>query len=131
MVDIETYIKELDQDLQVSAFNIKEVQLRLPSLKHKWAGRCIRHKQELFRLQKSREDKKKALVKELINTSVVKVNELVAERAVESGATIKEIDDNINNLKLVIELLEKSEKTLSSMTWDLKNMIDLQRLELN
>ena len=129
MVDIEQYIKELEQDLQVTAFNIKEVQQKLPSTKHKWAGRYIRHKQELYKLQKNRDVVKKNLITELLATAPVKVTEPVADRAVETSQTIKDIDSEINTLKLVIEFLEKTEKTLSSMTYDIKNMVELMKLE--
>lgn len=129
MVDIEAYIKELGQDLQVTAFDIKEVQMKLPATKHKWSGRFIRHKQEMIRLQAKRETTRKSLIKQCIDNAQVRVNEIAAERVVESSDTIKNIDEEIQNLKLILELLEKAEKTLSSMTYDIKNMVELMKLE--
>ena len=120
---------EMDQDLKVDAFNIKEVQLRLPATKHKWAGRFIRHKLELAALQKSREIKTKELATKVMNLSPVKISEYTAEKSIQNTDSLKEIDEKINEIKLIIELLEKSEKTFSSMTWDIKNCIDLMKAE--
>ena len=119
----------MDQDLKVDAFNIKEVQLRLPSIKHKWTGRFIRHKLELCNVQRQRELKKKELVSKICEASPVKITEFAAEKTAESGSSLKDMDEKIQELRLVIELLEKSEKTFSSMTYDIKNMIELQKLE--
>tara|TARA_R110000868_G_scaffold138335_1_gene352358 strand:- start:8835 stop:9230 length:396 start_codon:yes stop_codon:yes gene_type:complete len=126
---LEKYITEMEQDLRVDAFNIKEVQLRLPAIKHKWVGRFVRHKMELMSLHKSRDLKKKELVLKVIEQSPVKITEYTAEKTAESTTTLKEIDEKVNEIKLIIELLEKSEKTFSSMTYDIKNMIELQKLE--
>lgn len=126
---LEKYILEMEADLKVDAFNIKEVQLRLPAIKHKWVGRFIRHKLELTNLQKTRETKKKELAHKFMERSPVKITEYTAEKTAENMDSIKEIDERINDLKLVIELLEKSEKTFSSMTYDIRNMIMLQQLE--
>jgi hypothetical protein len=41
---LEEYIKELSEDLKIDELNLKDYQLRLPALKHKWTGRCIRLK---------------------------------------------------------------------------------------
>ena len=34
----------MDVDVEIDEFNIKETQMKLPALKHKWVGRLIRHK---------------------------------------------------------------------------------------
>ena len=39
------------------------------------------------------------------------------------------MDDRMKQLELIVELLEKSEKTLSSASYDLKNIIDIIKLE--
>jgi hypothetical protein len=129
MVDIEAYITELTEDTKVTAFDIKEVQMKLPATKHKWTGRFIRHKQQLLKLQKQRDDTKKNLVKDIIAKSVVKITDAVADRAVETSDSIKQLDEELQNLKLTIELIEKADKILSSMTYDVGNMIKLMQLE--
>ena len=42
------YDVELSNILTIDEFNIKDIQLKLPGIKHIWAGRLIRHKKELL-----------------------------------------------------------------------------------
>lgn len=128
-MDLEKYIEELDRDLRVDAFNIKDVQMALPSIKHKWVGRLIRHKQEVQALMKGREKVKRDLIHKLHQTSAVKLSDPAADRTIELSDFLKDHDQRIDNLRLIIELLEKTERVLSSMTYDIKNMIELIKLE--
>jgi len=126
---LEDYIKELESDLKISELELKDYQLRLPGIKHKWAGRCIRHKLELNDLRKKRDVLKRSLVEKIQEQSPVKLNLPVAERTVEKHSELIEMDDRMKQLELIVELLEKSEKTLSSASYDLKNIIDIIKLE--
>jgi deoxycytidine triphosphate deaminase len=49
---------------------------------------------------------------------------------IESHATYKDYKAVIEEKKLSIELLEKTEKTLSSTTYDIKNLIEIMKLEM-
>ena len=126
---VEQYIAEIDADVKVDSFNIKEVQMKLPGIKHKWVGRYVRAKQELINLQKQRELLKQKGIAQAQKDSVVALSVIAAERMVENSQVIKDIDQKVHDLKIVIELLEKTEKIMSAMTYDIKNMIDLLKLE--
>jgi len=41
---LERYISELSEDVCIDEFNMKDVQMKLPAIKHKWTGRLIRAK---------------------------------------------------------------------------------------
>jgi len=126
---LEDYIKELENDLKIDELTLKEYQLKLPGIKHKWAGRCIRHKLELNDLRKKREKVKKAVVDQIQEQSPVKLAVPVIERTAEKHSEIIEIDSQIKQIELIVELLEKAEKTLSSASYDIKNLIDIIKLE--
>lgn len=126
---LEDYIKELENDLKIDELTLKEYQLKLPGIKHKWAGRCIRHKLELNDLRKKREKIKKAVVDQIQEQSPVKLAVPVIERTAEKHSEIIEIDGQIKQIELIVELLEKAEKTLSSASYDIKNLIDIIKLE--
>lgn len=126
---LEDYIKELENDLKIDELTLKEYQLKLPGIKHKWAGRCIRHKLELNDLRKKREKIKKAVVDQIQEQSPVKLAVPVIERTAEKHSEIIEIDSQIKQIELIVELLEKAEKTLSSASYDIKNLIDIIKLE--
>jgi hypothetical protein len=126
---IDVYIKELESDLKIDELNLKDYQLKLPGIKHKWAGRYIRHKYELLQLRSKRGEIKRSLVEQIQHTSPVKLAMPIIERTAEKHSEMKDIDAKINELSLVTELLEKAEKTLSSTSFDLKNLIDIIKLE--
>jgi hypothetical protein len=126
---LEDYITELENDLKFDELNLKDYQQRLPGIKHKWAGRCIRHKLELITLKKNRDKLKRAIVDKINEMSPVKLTAPVAERTAENSNELTEADAKIKEIELVIELLEKSEKTLNSTSYDIKNLIDIMKLE--
>jgi len=123
------YIKEVEQDLVLNDFNIKETQLRLPARKHFWVARLIEAKRDLQNLN----DKEKKLVKKLslkikeqapVHLTDKAVSNLIDEQ--EEMATIKEQKRDLTN---VVEYLEKVEKVIGAMGFDIKNIIELQKLE--
>jgi predicted nuclease with TOPRIM domain len=126
---LEDYIKELENDLKINELNLKDYQLMLPGVKHKWAGRCIRHKLQINDLRKKREQLKRSLVEKIQEQSPVKLALTVIERTADKCSEVADIDNQIKELELIIELLEKSEKTLSSASYDLKNIIEIIKLE--
>ena len=46
-----------------------------------------------------------------------------------NSPVISEINEQIEELELVIEYLEKAEKIFNSTTYDLKNAIELMKME--
>jgi hypothetical protein len=126
---IENYIKELEEDLKIDEIYLKEYALKLPGIKHKWAGRLIRHKLEIANLKKDKEKLRIDLIKKLNETSSVKLSMPVLEKTVDNATDIKEFDSKIKVLELSIELLEKAEKTLSSTSYDVKNILEIIKLE--
>lgn len=126
---LEEYIKELENDLKIDELILKDYQLKLPGIKHKWAGRCIRHKLELVELRGKREKLKKDIVIKIQEQSPVKLATPVIERTAEKCSEITDLDNKIKEIELIIELLEKSEKTLSSTSYDIKNLVDIIKLE--
>jgi len=126
---LEEYIKELENDLKIDELILKDYQLKLPGIKHKWAGRCIRHKLQIIELRKKRDLLKKKIVDKIQEQSPVKLTLPVVERTAEKHSEIVDYDNQIKEFELIIELLEKAEKTLSSASYDIKNLIDIIKLE--
>ena len=126
---LEEYIKELEHDLKIDELNLKDYQLRLPALKHKWAGRLIRLKSTLHVLRKQSDNSKYDITKEIDATSPVKLTSTTLSTSADRHSKIQELNSRIQETELLIELLEKTEKTLSSCTFDLKNLIEIVKLE--
>ncbi len=126
---LKRYKEEIGNDLIINDFNIKDVQLKLPSRKHFWVARLIDAKIEHGRLLKKRKLLKTALVKKIMQESPVKLTVTTAESAADSTDEIQTINDSIKEYDYIIEYLEKVEKIMSSMHWEIKNIVELNRLE--
>ena len=129
MKQLEQYIKEMGEDVELDEFNLKDVQMKLPALKHKWVGRLIRHRSELERVTNSRDKMIHQIAQEIIDTATYQVTLPSAQKAAEKHSSIKSIDEQIKEHKLIIEFLDKGEKIFTSMSFDIKNITEIMKLE--
>lgn len=126
---IENYIIELEKDIKLDQFNIRDNQMKLPAHKHKWVGRLMRHKYEIVKLNQKKANLKKAVSSKIQQNTTYKVSKPAAEKAAENHDSILDITNKINELNVIIEFLEKAERILSSMTYDIKNLVEIMKLE--
>ena len=126
---IERYKEEISKDLIINEFNIKDVQLKLPSRKHFWAARLIDAKITHFKLVKRKKSLKESIAKRIINEAPVRVTQQTAEIAAESSEELQNITIEIKDYEFVIEYLEKVEKIMSGMGFDIKNILEIMKME--
>ena len=126
---LKKYMEEIGQDLVLNDLNLKQQQQRLPARKHFWVGRLIeaKIKRNKFFAQKSK--LKKDLVKQVITDSPVRINQASAESAAEKYESVVKLNNNIKEQDTIIEYLEKVEKILGNMHWEIKNVIDMNKME--
>jgi hypothetical protein len=72
---------------------------------------------------------KRDVVRKIIEESPVKVTVPVAEKASYQHEKMKEISNKISNEELIVEFLEKTEKTFSAVGFDIKNIIEIMKME--
>jgi len=126
---LDQYIDEIEKDLQINEFNLKDSSMKTPARKHYWVSKLIRHKRNLLSLRQQRDIIKKDVVQKIITESPVKVTVPVAEKASYRHDKMVEISQKINEEELIIEFLEKTEKTFTSMTYDISNIIKVIQIE--
>jgi hypothetical protein len=126
---LETYSKELADHLSIDEFNLKDVQLQLPGRKHIWVGRLMRHKLELNRLRNKKKDKLVEVTKKIQEQSNIRLSLPAAVKVAENSDFIKNINSEIEENILLIDYLEKVEKIMSSIGFDIRNIIEIQKLE--
>ena len=126
----ETFLKykeAIERDLKIDQFNIHNKVNDIPSLKHFWVAKLIESKIEIKKLQRKKTD----LIKKVnesqdvgVKLSTSSMNSVIAKSPV-----IAEINEQIEELELIVEYLEKAEKIFNSTTYDLKNAIELMKME--
>lgn len=126
---LESYIEELKSDAVINELNIKEKSLVLPGLKAKWVSRLINHKNTLYRLEKSKKNLIKKLIPQVKESMPVRLSDSVIKESAENTTEIQKINSEIEQEKILVEFLEKAEKTISSYSYDISNIIKIMQLE--
>ncbi len=129
MSKLEKYQAEAEEDCRVDLVNIQDKQLLLPNVKHKWVARLINEKKNLKNLKFQRDKELNKVVEKIIKQSPVGVSNISAQSAALKHESIKKITEDIEDIQNCIDYLEKLEKVFSSMTWDLKNAIEIMKME--
>jgi chaperonin cofactor prefoldin len=121
------YKEAIEKDLKIDQFNIHNKVNDIPSLKHYWVAKLIESKIEVKQLEK----KKKELIKKVNESAEVglKLSAASMNNVISKSPVIAEINEQIEELELIIEYLEKAEKIFNSTTYDLKNAIELMKME--
>ena len=117
------------EDSKLDAFTLQDTQMKLPGIKHKWIGRLMRHKLQVAQLQEKKKKLRTELIDAVVEESPVKISKPAAASVVDDHTSIVKITDEIVQLKLVIEFLEKAERIFNSMTFDIKNLTEIMKLE--
>ena len=65
----------------------------------------------------------------VITDAPVQLSKVTAEKRLDEFTEVIELNKKIKELEYVIELLEKVEKNFNSMTYDIKNVIEILKLE--
>ena len=122
---LDKYMTEMSEDTNINEFTMKDIQMKLPGIKHKWAGRLIRSKLDKGELIRKRRRLVSTMSNELIERSPVKLSFPIAKQKVEQHDTIIGMSEGIDDLVIIIEFLEKAERILNSMTFDIKNLTEI------
>tara|TARA_R100001015_G_C4487721_1_gene66223 strand:+ start:138 stop:542 length:405 start_codon:yes stop_codon:yes gene_type:complete len=127
---IEQYTIESSIDTNIDRLNVTDVQEKLVNNKHKWSARLINHKIKLNKYKSLRIGLLEEKIDEYQNTQPVMVNRSIAEKAVLKKKDIRDIDNKINNELLIIQHVENIYKNISFATNDIKNLVELMKLEM-
>lgn len=126
---LKKYIDQIKDDLTINEFNLKEVQMRLPSRKHFWVARLMDAKITRQKLLARKKNLKREITDRVINESVVKLQPHSVDQIAENTPDIEKINEKLKELDFIIEYLEKAEKIFSTLHWEIKNIIQIQQLE--
>ena len=80
-------------------------------------------------MYKKRDEAVKTAVNEIREESNVRLTTPTLERAADRHPLVISIDEEINLQKHVVDFLERADKTMHSISFDVKNLVDLIKLE--
>jgi len=126
---IKKYDAELQEHVMVDSINLKDRTRQLPAYKHIWVGRLIRHKIELNKLRDEKTELVQKLAAEIRKKHLTHLSSPAAEKWANNSVEVKNLTKQIKEQEIIIEYLEKVEKIMHSYGFDLKNMIEIEKLE--
>ena len=126
---LENYIDEMAKDVELDELCIKEVQMKIPALRHKWVGRLMRHKSALAHLEHKKRNYKNQAMAKMKDSSMYGVSDAALEKMISKQEPMINNNEQMKCHRLVIEFLEQAEKIFSSLTFDIKNLIEIIKLE--
>ncbi len=125
----ERYHETIGNQVRVDEFTMKDTQMMLPTNRHYWVGRLMFHKFELQRLRKLRKEVVERVAEKVKDESPVALSLKALEDAVKHHAAIRKIDESLDENELLVEYLTKIESNFRSLNFDLKNIIEILKLE--
>jgi hypothetical protein len=122
--------KEIDTDLKLDRIELLEKQLMLPAIKHKWVARLIENKRTKNQLEIKKKNLKADVLKTLQENGIPSnIPKAALDRKIDSSESVSKIDEQIKETEIIIEYLEKVENICRSLTYDIKNAVELEKLE--
>jgi hypothetical protein len=93
-------------------------------------ARLIEQKRYLNSLYRKKKLTKVAVLSTLDEQGIPQgIPKAALEKKIDNSDAVQKIDQDIEETTLLIEYLEKTETVLRSMTYDIKNIIEINKLE--
>jgi len=125
----EQYHDQIQQQINVTEFNMKDIQLGLPASRHYWVSRLMFHKQEIIKLKKLRKQAKQKVIAKMSEASPVTLTMKTADISADEHPVVQKIDEQITENELLVEYLGKVESNFRSVSYDIGNIIKIVQLE--
>ena len=121
-------VYQLAEDLKIDRLNMDQKTLRMPSIKHFWIAKLYNTKIRILTLEK----KKKELYKSFAQSGKVMQIGLSKDAILKqfnSSEIVKKINDQIEQLGIIVAYLQDAKFVLGRATDDLKNRIQLEKVQ--
>ena len=124
----EKIVNDIEKDLKIDRMNMDEKTLQIPSIKHFWVAELYRSKIQIQTLEKKKKDLFKAFA-ESDRVMEIGLSKDAIQRQFNATTKVQEINERLEELKIIVEYLEDVKYVLGRVTDDLKNRIELEKVE--
>lgn len=127
-IELNKYLKELESDLALSKFNLREKSLMISSYRAKWLSYYYAEKENLSRINSAKQKVLKKKAGEIdLKDSVLRMKS--KEKIANGDETILKLDSLKKITQDNIEFLERALNAIDNFAWDIKNVIEICKLE--
>ena len=124
---IKKYQEQYEEFCKIDDFTLEDRARRVPAEKHFWVCRLIDAKIEKDRLYKLKASTKSALQKKVIEESPVILNKQILDDL--ECPSLDTIIQKIKEQEYLVEYLEKLVGQISFIAQDIKNIIEIKKLQ--
>jgi len=125
---IKRYQQQYEEFCNIDDFNLDAVAKRVPAEKHFWVCRLIDAKIEKDRLIRLKNKKREDVQQKLLNESPVKLNKQFLDKIDESDVLV-DLTQKIKDQDFVIEYLDLLVRQVTFIAQDIKNIVEIKRLQ--
>ena len=125
--NFEKIVKEIEQDLKIDRMNMDEKSLQIPSIKHYWVAELYRTKIQIQKLEKAKRERTKQI--QTNQVAEIGLSKSSLTHLINSDELIMKINDKLEEANIIVQYLEDAKYVLGRVTDDLKNRIELEKVE--
>lgn len=125
--NFEKIVKEIEQDLKIDRMNMDEKSLQIPSIKHYWVAELYRTKIQIQKLEKAKRERTKQI--QANQVAEIGLSKSSLTHLINSDELIMKINDKLEEANIIVQYLEDAKYVLGRVTDDLKNRIELEKVE--
>lgn len=128
---INEYYEEMNTDMTVTHFNIKERSLTVSAIRCKWLMYLTKEKENLKRLKNAKTDNMKKLLDQANKdtTRKSKINRILEDEINTENSNMIKLNVTIENTKETVQFLEFATNIFNDYGFTIKNAIDCFKLE--
>lgn len=124
--------EEIVNDVKVDELNLLDKQMMLPSLKHKWVARLIDAKRELNALNRKKKALRESVLEEFKKNGIPPgIPKATIDKKIDCSDPMLKLQEEIEEKEILVEYLEKIEVIFKNMSFDLKNIVEINKMEMS
>ena len=135
---LENYMKEFEEDMKLNEDNIHDKSMQRSAIAAKWARYCFEEERFKKKMTESVEQLKEAICQKLYEKkkdSIVNLKttdiaiKLEAEKHLKKSSQYLKIKDELDNQDDIIRFIMEAKQIISGFGFDIKNSIEVLKLE--
>lgn len=124
------YQQQYEEFCAIDSFNLEDRARRVPAEKHFWVCRLVDAKILRDKLIKQKSRIKSGIEQKLINESPVKMDKSFINM-IDDAPSLENLNEKIKEQEYIIEYLDLLVRQVTYIAQDIKNIVDIARMEQN
>lgn len=125
---LKKYQSQYEEFCAIDSFNLEDRAKRVPAEKHFWVCRLVDAKILRDKLIKQKSRLKTGIEQKLINESPVRMDKSFMNK-IDESPSLENLNEQIKNQEYLIEYLDLLVRQVTYIAQDIKNIVDIARME--